>query len=120
MTDTTALYFGCWKDVGHSYYAPGMSSANYKTRSSELTPWGDGIDGRFTPKSTSKQGSALLTHDQGWTVLSIHDYTVDRRRNSHSTFAFVGTLDYDEAVAAATEHFSEVMRRLGSIERVEM
>lgn len=97
-----------------------MESAQYKTRSTDLTPWGDHIDGRFTPKSRHAQGSALLTHADGWTVLGVHDYTVDRRGNSHSTFAFVGTLSYDEAVEAATREFPEVMRRLGNITQLDV
>lgn len=104
-----AVYFGCWKQPGHGYYGPGMQSLDR-----DATPWRYGIDGKFTPLKTL-QGEAALHWSDGWTILAVHDYTADHRPGSHSTFAFDALLTADEAMAAAHEHFPEVIARVGDI-----
>src|SRR4051794_31940408 len=124
-TKPTALYFGTWQRTGHYLFAPGMVEPPWRERRAMVTPWG--ADGQLdrAPKwnvrpgktgayrgSDGQQGDAVLRHKDGWTWLAVADYTVDSRGNSHASFVFSEHLTFDEAVAAARQHFPQVVARV--------
>jgi len=127
-----AYYFGCWKRAGHFFFLPHMRAAPVFEWDQWFapTPWGSKVDGHLTPGkrdhggrlaalNRGDQGAAALHHKDGWTALAVHDFTVDSRGGSNSVFFFNDTLDFDEAVAAATGHFPEVVARIGPMTLVE-
>lgn len=118
LTAITAqpVYFGCWGRTGHGFYEVDGRTATYK--SPPPTPWGYGVE-NLTPKASSKQGAARLVHQDGWTALAAHDYTIDGRPGSKSVFCFPELLGADEAVATAAEHFPQVVKRVGPLTVVE-
>lgn len=106
--ESVPLYFGCFYGVGHGFHHRNGMSATYKTDTP--TPWGYGVEALAPGRS---QGSAALHHKGGWTALAVDDFTVDRRPNSKSVFLFPEVLGFDDAVAAAREHFPDIAKRVG-------
>lgn len=127
MSDTTSretartvpLYFGCWDGVGHGFHYTSGRSADYRSPDGRLafdkppTPWGYGVE-RLSPHG-SEQGVGLLHHKDGWTALAVDDFTVDSRGNSKSVFCEPAILTWEEAIAAAREHFPRIAQRVGSM-----
>jgi len=73
------------------------------------------LDGKLTPRRDRGQGAAALHYRGDWTALAIHDYTVDHRGGSHSTFVMPGALSFEAMLAAAHHHFPSVVDRIGGI-----
>lgn len=111
MSSPVPLYFGCWRDLGHNFHTADGRSAVY--RSGPPTPWGYGVE-KLPPQASKAQGDAAVHHKDGWTALAIHDYTVDSRGNSKSVFCFPEVLGFDDAWAAAREHFPTIATRVGT------
>lgn len=90
----TAYYFGCKalrEDAGHALWNSDLMSP---VPSAQLPPWSTGeLDGPLAPKSTIREGAALLHHRDGWTALAFHDYTGDNRAGSNSAFVFHQQID---------------------------
>lgn len=116
-----AIYFGCsrgvWghREAGHCFHGPDGRSLS--TRDTERAqPFGM-PDGKYAPRlpgyrdREAPQGQAALHHKDGWTLLAFWDRTGDSRGNSNSNFIFDAELAFDEAVAAAREHFGELFER---------
>jgi hypothetical protein len=104
----SALYFGCWAGLGHHFHLPGGRDAGSYREVQEWLGFG-GIDGKLNP--SERQGECALHHRNGWTALAFADRTVDTRGGSNSVFFFRGTLTFEEAVAAAGEHFPHIVAR---------
>lgn len=114
------LYFGCWHTPGHHFWRVTMRKVWGSHRETfALTPWAERVDGGLTPRRSAVQGTAALHHSDGWTALSIHDYTVDSRPGSHSTFLMPGMLTFVGMLSAAHHHFPTVVDRIGPIRLVE-
>lgn len=113
-----ALFFGCWQRAGHYHWSTEGRWAKSDERT--LTPWGLSVDGKLTPKATRAQGDAALHYKDGWTAVAIHDYTVDKRPGSNSVFLFPAELDFDQALATATEHFPTIVARIGLVTLVQV
>lgn len=114
-----AYYFGCWGDSGHFLWSPdGRVSGSDKVFSG-LRIGNKSLDGGFCPgvlppwyyDTGIEQGAALLTYDDGWTILSFWDRSVDSRPGSHSTYVLDGRLSFDEAAAVAKAAFPKVWER---------
>lgn len=112
----SAYYFGCWQQVGHAFFAPGMLTVSPRD---VAIPWDSyGIDGKLCPPgrgrgaANQQEGVAALHHKDGWTALAFWDRTVDTRGGSNSAFLLEGEHDYTAALALARETFPEVFARL--------
>lgn len=117
---TRVAYFGRWGAPGHYLRSP-----------SGATLWDgvgpfrwDELDGAFcvnarrlgarrspVPEADQEQSACKLTHRRGWTVLAFWDRTGDARGNSNSAFIAEGALGFEEMLAAAREHFPELLAR---------
>jgi hypothetical protein len=102
MTQLNQMFFGTVDHPGHYFWGPDGRMLRGWSGTPLGLPWGS-IDGRLTPVSDTTQGAALLHVLDGWSALSIHDYSVDKRPGSNSTF-FISE-EYHEL-----EHF---LRRFG-------
>ena len=102
-----AYYFGCWRSVGHAFYAPDMGYVPLQPPS----PWGWDVE-YLTSTLDKTQGVAALRHKDGWTALAVHDYTIDHRGNSKSVFVFAEQLTYTEALMLARNLFPAICDRL--------
>lgn len=104
---TRALYVGCWQQVGHYTWLPGMRRVHYGDDENS-GPWGyNGLD----CDAFSTRGWHLEKKD-GWTAIGLEDRTVDRRPASHSVFAADANLTFDEMFDVAEARFAEVVERL--------
>ena len=104
------LYFGCANDSGHFLYDGEWDKVawrDYKT----VHPFGDAIDGEFTPLGLVIEGSPALHHTKGWTVLAWWDNSVDGRPGSHATFLAEGTWTFDQMLAEAKAKYPRTMAR---------
>src|SRR4051794_27134460 len=102
-----AIYVGCWQQVGHYTWFPGMVRAAYSD-DTNAGPWGyNGLDDNRLP-------TRHWVHEQfeGWTAIGREDWTVDARPGSHSVFAFKGDLTLEEAIERARATFPEVFARM--------
>jgi hypothetical protein len=108
------VYFGCDGQTGHYHFWAGMRSA-----SREIYDWfrnPNALDGAFTPRKDSSQGAVALHHYPNYTIFSFHDYTVDSRPGSHSTFVLhhspkVTHLIFEECLQRALVLFKPVIDR---------
>lgn len=114
-----AYYFGCVGGPGHGLHAAGATM--WRELSGDRwpadLPWtAKEIDSntRFLPTNTRRQGAARLTVANGWTVLAVHDNSVDDR-GSHSTFLLRGEHSFVTAIARAGRFFPEILTRIGGI-----
>lgn len=105
----TALFFGCWSNVGHDYRLPGGDSVDDPRT---CTPWGYGIDSPTMVARSHAQSEFRLSKRDGWTVIACADYTVDHRGGSMAAFCFDADLDWIEARDAARTHFPGIVARL--------
>lgn len=108
------LYFGCWNDVGHLLYD---QHGQYVRREVLDLLVAIGIDGAFRPTTCKEHGAGQFTWLGNITILSIHDYSVDSRPGSHSTFVLPGNLQFSEAKDAAAKAFPHVMKRFERVWR---
>lgn len=87
--DYDAFYFGAVGTAGH-YFWTTTGQRLVLTAPPDLNlPW-ETVDGSLLPKDTRMQGHGQFHIKDKWVVLSIHDYTVDARPGSHSTFFLRG------------------------------
>lgn len=118
MAEPFMLYFGPLKESGHFLFYEDGEKVFLRDRRS-ICPWGDEIDGRLQPGCPDPQdrlqrrtcpmreGEALLHHKDGWTALSLWDFTVDTRPGSSSTYLAKGTFTFEEMVELARTRFAE-------------
>ncbi len=119
-----AYYYGCWESQhpGH-----GLHQKNGRTiwPARSVCPWTDARLELLAPRTGTtisdgaaggkmRQGAALLHHKAGWTALAVDDFTGDSRPNSKSVFVFPEVLGWDDAWAAAREHFPRLAERCGT------
>lgn len=107
------LYLGCIDRAGHYLWSTKgeMLLATSEEFARRTLPW-ERIDGALTPKSSARQSGAMLHQAEGWTALSMHDYSIDRRPGSNATFLLPGTLTFAEALDAARAAFPHVVERI--------
>lgn len=113
----TVYYFGCYQQLGHYLWVPGMRSSQWQPwdRQPGFLPWTE-IDGKLPPQDNDqREGSHALHHLNGWTAWALWDRTVDSRFNSNSVFFAEGIHDVDAMKAIAAEHFPEVWDRVKGI-----
>ena len=121
-------FFGCRYGMGHFLHVPGTTRHWIETP--RECPWTIGDlerqpseyqDGVSLLPRVVRQSSAALTHFSGWSALAMHDFTVDTRGNSKATFIVPErALTAPEILALATEHFPDVVSRLGTITGVQL
>ena len=99
-------YFGCDGQAGHYMHLPNMLT-DWKFLDSN--PWGWKIDYEILK---GREGQYVLTHKDGWTALSFHDYTVDQRPGSNSSFLAEGEYTRDQMFGIAWEHFPSIAKRV--------
>ena len=99
------VFFGCWDEAGHYYWAPGMPYHHPNER--EATPWGLSID-----SSGWDHPGWRIEHLAGWTAVGRRDNTVDSRPGSIAVFCFPGDLTLDVALEQARTTFPQVWTRL--------
>lgn len=112
MGDAPIFYCGCLDVPGHYVSSvPPIGEGDPDPRPASLRGyrldhaerWGT----LYAPEHVRK-----VTHVEGWTVLSMCDYTVDKRPNSHITFAMEGTLSVSEAEARARIAYPSIWKRV--------
>ncbi len=107
----TAFYFGCVREIsGHYLYT---QHGDRPTRA-ELDSIPQRLrcpDGTFAPRMTKAPGQALLTHHEGWTILSFWDYSIDHRPGSNSTFLINALVDFKDAMEYAKAAFPSIWTR---------
>ncbi len=102
-------YMGCWNEPGHYLHRPDGTIVAVAGPFTCID-----LDGGpyMPPPPDAESTPPLLTHDCGWTVLSMWDRTVDTRPGSHATFLAPGTLAKPEMWRLARRHFQRVVERL--------
>lgn len=109
-------YFGCWDTSGHYLHDVYGNTGRSQDVKDELPfPWTE-LDGTFCPGANAEdskqvEGSAKLTHVEGWTILAFWDRTVDTRGNSHSTYVMRGKHTGEEMLEAIKQNFPGVHAR---------
>ena len=107
-------YFGCRNDSGHYLWDRQRRSVEYWDRLAHASispvPW-PRLDGELCDGGYGVQGRARLHHKDGWTALAFADRSIDKRPGSNSAFFFEATFDFEQAVAAARQHFPEIVER---------
>lgn len=106
-TVTEAYYFGTFQDSGHYLWTKRLRKHDFPFRGESPVPW-TRLDGKLYDESRQVEGECHLHHKDGWTALSFANRTDDSRPGSNSTFFFNAVLGFDQAVAAAREHFPRV------------
>lgn len=87
---------------GQSYSAP----PDFPWRSMDRNEWG---------ACGKPQGTPVMDYGEGWSVLSVADYTVDRRPNVMAIFAVQrADVSKGEMKALAWDRFPTVWKRLGT------
>lgn len=98
----TAWYFGCRHEAGHFLVNPDES---WSIDPPPGFPWERQLDGGLTPGERDhaghllhqgRQSRAAIRRKDGWTVLAVHDFTLDSRGGSNAAFIF------DEDLPTAT------------------
>lgn len=111
------MYFGCWTDVGHHLYDQNGQYVDRTTRDLLIAM---GIDGGFVPKARQEHGFGWVTVIGSLTILAVHDFKVDKRPGSHSTFILPGKLTFGEACEAAKRFFPHVCERFTEMQKVTL
>jgi hypothetical protein len=89
VTDRDAYYFGPSDESGHFFWTTTGQYLGFMRPVDLDLPW-ENVDGSLLPKDRYEQGRGQFHIKDRWVALSIHDYTVDPRRGSHSTFFLRG------------------------------
>lgn len=99
------LYFGCWRQLGHDAFRPGMHRV--RVRLEDISPWGTGLDsGRW---DVAEPHLEVL---EGLTAVGFRDRSVDSRPGAISVFVLPGELDLSAALSAARAAFPLVFARI--------
>lgn len=86
---------------GQSYSAP----PNFPWKSMDRNEWG---------ACGKTQGTPVMDYGEGWSILSVADYTVDRRLNVMAIFAVERSdLSKSEMKVLAWDRYPSVWKRLG-------
>lgn len=114
----SAWYFGCTNRAGHFMHGPEGRSLDRP----DGFPWQEHPDGGLTPGQRDQRGrrvdrspaqsEAALHVKAGWTVLSMHDYSVDRRGNSNAAFIFDREIAEADVLDAASEAWPREFARI--------
>lgn len=123
------FYFGCRNSESGHYLTsnPGLSWQERAKR----CPFREGeLDGgRFLPHAEKRgkydwpnghrdsgryevQSACRITHERGWTVMSMWDRSQDQRYNSNASFLVEGTHDFATMVALARRAFPVICARI--------
>lgn len=119
MEKLMMLYFGPYKEPGHFMFYENGRQVPYSLADT-ICPWSSyDIDGPLQPGAPDpndrlrrrtrpmKEGEAALHHKDGWTALSIWDFSVDTRHGCNSTYIAQGTFTFEEMVEMAKTRFAE-------------
>lgn len=109
MTKVDAYYFGCWsKDQkGHHLYKNGLNwSMSRADEKKELPPKLDSY-GLDNPKLANHRGQSKLTRweSDGYTIISMEDFSADSRPNSNASFFIQGSHSTEEMIKLFFERF---------------
>lgn len=108
-----AYYFGCWSPQRIGHYLYDADGHNAERTAEKLLPMRPvSFDGGLLNGVPDKQGSAVLFHGRGYTLLSFWDRSGDSRPGSSSTFILPGTLTFESAVEDAELTFPERWSRI--------
>ena len=115
--DYDAYYFGVVDNAGHYFFSATGQRLPHRIPDDLNLPW-EAIDGPLLPKNHTAQGDGQFHIKDRWVALSIHDYTVDKRPGSHSTFFLRG--GYRNVTMMLEElrlypFFAEILDRLGDL-----
>lgn len=103
-------YYGCLNSVGH--FSHGPCWRQYRVHGEWVNTDAGFMHPRRHGMPLRPEGSARLTYtDEGWTVLSFADRSIDQRGDSHSTFTARGRLTGAEMMKAAQEAWPDVWAR---------
>jgi len=111
------MYYGCWTNKGHHLYDQQGRDVSHHVRDL-LTQMG--IDGGFTSKAKREHGFGRLTIIGHLTILAVHDFKVDERPGSHSTFILPGKLTFGGACEAAKRYFPHICERFEEMQEVAL
>ena len=111
--EDTELYFGCWKEMGHSLWTKDRTSAvPYWEWEKVIGISAKELDSGFCPDDPKEpEGRAKITEKAGWTILAFWDRSVDRRMASNSAFLIRGSHTFDEMVTLSRNAFPTIWRR---------
>ena len=99
------IYYGCIGEAGHYFFGPGERSLSRSERPTLF------VDGEYTPKEMTKQGSARVVVVDQYIIIAWHDYTGDSRPGSNSVLLAIGYDSDEEVLKDAAEMFPSVMKR---------
>lgn len=107
MADSLEFYyFGCKEGVGHYLH----NQAGQRVHKG--FPFGN-IDYIFCPV-TNDENVSVLTQSQGWSILAMRDYSIDKRPGSNAAFIAKGELTTVQMFHFATEFFPQIVDRLAA------
>lgn len=117
---TKMYYFGPLNESGHFLFRENGQKVGSWMMSDIGIPWkGEEIDGPLQPGHPDPadrlqrrtrpmcEGEALIHYKDGWTALSIWDFSVDTRPGCSSTYISKGTFTFEQMVELAKAHFTE-------------
>lgn len=87
--DYDAFYFGTVDNAGHYFFTTTGQRLPMMMAADVNIPWNE-FDTGLLPKDHAAQGHGQFHIKGSWVAISIHDYTVDPRPGSHSTFFLRG------------------------------
>jgi hypothetical protein len=100
------FYFGCMGGKGH-YWFPHQPGSLHGVNRNVFGV----IDGTFTPGYSYEQGAAQEVIIGPLRIIAWHDYSVDTRPGSHSTFVGYGYDSVNDMLTDAAKQFPAVMNR---------
>ncbi len=126
MSEPFMAYFGPLKESGHFLFHESGQKVFSFERPAIGIPWKDEeIDGPLQPGHPDPadrlqrrtrpmcEGEALIHHKDGWTALSLWDFSVDTRPGSSSTYIAKGTFTFEEMVELAKTRFTVRWNKMG-------
>ncbi len=108
------LYFGCLHEAGHYVWGTDLTIRRYCDDADPQVRFLYLNDGRLAPHTDGGQSEARLTQYDGFAVLAMWDYTVDRRPGSNAMFLLPGVVTAEQAVTVSRSHFPSVVARIES------
>lgn len=104
------LYFGCLGSDGHYVF----DVNGVKDHKSEEADFLMKNDGRLAPKNDKSHGKTAFYQFEKFSILAMHDYSIDSRPGSNSMFLIPGTNTKEETTRLIKIHFPKIWERINS------
>lgn len=103
-------YFGCRSNTEKGHYL--SLGRNHAYGSNDVLPFkATHLDQLI--KNQSKQSEATLFYLLGWTIITMADFSADKRPGSNAAFIIEGiVLKFDDILSIAEKHYPEQFQRI--------